>query len=208
MKSRHLITATIGSCLLLFAAAVHSGWWPFGSNSQDTEIQGNVTEILWDDLIPDDFTPPENPFATMSQEEIDKLMDGSEESKAELAKLEEIYNYAPVVDNLDGKRVKLPAYVTPLEYNAESLATEFLLVPYVGACIHVPPPPANQIVHALSAREVKIPNMYDPVWAVGVIRAETTQSSLAESGYKLEVETIMPYTFENQQQQQQQQQQK
>lgn len=193
MKNRTRLIVGVTLAWLLSATTAHSGWWPF-SNSGDDEIQGDLLEILWDDLIPDDFEPPENPFSTMTQEEIDKLMDGSEESRAELARLDEAYNYAPVVDALDGKRVKLAAYITPLEYNEDSLMSEFLLVPYVGACIHVPPPPANQVVHAKSGEAIKMNSIYDPVWAVGVIRAETIVSDLAKSGYQLEVERILPYT--------------
>ncbi len=59
---------------------------------------------------------------------------------------------APVVKSLDGQQVKLPGYIVPLEVNEEDRTTEFLLVPYYGACIHVPPPPPNQIVHIFSER--------------------------------------------------------
>jgi len=194
MKSRHLLIAGVTAGTLLFAAAAHSNWWPFSNNESNTEIQGEIVDIQWDDLIPDDFVQPVNPFSTMTQEEIDKLMDGSEESQAELAELEKAFNYAPVVNELDGKRVKIPAYITPLEYNEQSLMSEFLLVPYMGACIHTPPPPANQVVHAKIRDAIKLKNLYDPVWAVGVIRAETIKSDLAESGYKLEVERILPYS--------------
>ncbi len=194
MKVQRLLIAGVTAGALLMATAAQSGWWPFSSNEDTTEIQGEVTDILWDDLIPDDFQQPVNPFSTMSQEEIDKLMDGSEESQAELAKLEKAFNYAPVVDELDGKRVKIPAYITPLEYNELSLMSEFLLVPYMGACIHTPPPPANQVVHAKMRKAIKLNSLYDPVWAIGTIRTETTKSDLAESGYRLEVEKILPYS--------------
>lgn len=193
MKIKHLITTGLAVFTLLFAVAAQSGWWPFSSNDESVEIQGDIVEVEWDDLIPDDFVQPENPFYTMSQEEVDKLLDGSEESQAELARIEKEFNYAPVVNDLDGKRVSILAYVTPLEYNEDSMASEFLLVPYVGACIHTPPPPANQIVHAKMRESIKLNSMYDPVNAIGILRAETTKSDLAESGYKLEVEKILPY---------------
>ncbi|MBX2823587.1 MAG: DUF3299 domain-containing protein [Gammaproteobacteria bacterium] len=196
MKIRYLLLVlAIG--ITLFSLRSHSAWWPFSSGDDNTTAQsdsGAVAEIGWSDLIPDDFVQPENPFLSMSQEEIDKLMDGSDESNAEIARLQEAFNYAPVVSELDGKRVKIPAYVTPLEYNEESLINEFLLVPYVGACIHVPPPPANQIVYVDSPEALKIPSMYDPVWAIGTIRTETIESDLAESGYRLDVEEILPYS--------------
>ena len=108
--------------------------------------------------------------------------------------MQEEFNYAPVVDELDGKRVKIPAYVTPLEFDGQTKMSEFLLVPYVGACLHTPPPPANQVVHANSDEVVEFKNIYDPIWAIGTIRAETVQSDLAESGYRLELESVEPYT--------------
>jgi len=193
MNTRRALVIAAATGATLFSITALSAWWPF-SDDEDSTPTMEATEIYWDDLIPDDFVQPEDPFMTMSQEEIDKLMDGSKESNARLAEFDKQFNYAPVVDDLDGIRVKLPAYVTPLEFEGHSELKEFLLVPYVGACIHTPPPPANQVVHAKSKKALKIPSMYEPVWAVGTIRTETTKSSLAESGYKLEVEKIFPYT--------------
>ncbi|MFK7857736.1 MAG: DUF3299 domain-containing protein [Granulosicoccus sp.] len=192
MNSRNALVTGITLFSLLFLTTALYAWWPFSSDKEAE--QAELLEVWWEDLIPDDFVQPENPFITMSQEAIDKLMDGSDESNAELARLEAEFNIAPVVTELDGKRVKIPAYVTPLEFNGESRMKEFLLVPYVGACIHTPPPPANQIVHATSTDPVEIPDIYDAVWAIGTIRTKTVKSELAESGYQLEVEEIMPYT--------------
>lgn len=195
MIKRRNFTGLITAFALLFSLSASAAWWSFSNDDDTEESSEDIVELQWDDLIPDDFVQPENPFVTMSQEQIDKLMDGSPESKAEMARLQSAFNYAPVVPELSGKRVKIPAYITPLEFNNDSTIKEFLLVPYVGACIHVPPPPANQIVHAVAPEAIRFDNMYDPVWAVGVIRAETVKSDLAESGYRLDVEEVMPYTL-------------
>ena len=196
MITRRTLTALFAALTLIVSTGALAAWWSFSNNSEASAEPGiPVSELQWDDLIPDDFVQPENPFVSMSQEEIDKLMDGSPESQEKMAKLQEGFNYAPVVPALSGKRVKIPAYITPLEYNPDNTVKEFLLVPYVGACIHVPPPPANQIVHAVAPEPIKLDNMWDPVWAIGVIHAETTMSDLAESGYKLDVEEVMPYTM-------------
>jgi len=192
MNSKRLWIATITVCILLLSVSGQAGWWPF-SDDNDKDVS-EITTLYWEDLIPDDFVQPENPFATMSQEEVDKLLDGSDESNARLNQLQEDFNYAPVVDELDGMRVKIPAYVTPLEFDGQTRMSEFLLVPYVGACMHTPPPPANQVVHANSDEVVEFKNIYDPIWAIGTIRAETVQSDLAESGYRLEIESVVPYT--------------
>ncbi|MFK7852583.1 MAG: DUF3299 domain-containing protein [Granulosicoccus sp.] len=195
MLKRSIIIASTCVMTLLFAVSVQSGWWPFSDEDENTQ-EGPVTEIFWDDLIPDDFVQPENPFYTMSQEDIDKLLDGSEESNAELARLEQAFNYAPVVTEYDGQLVKIPAYITPLEFDGQTEMKEFLLVPYVGACMHTPPPPANQIVFAQSPKLIKLQSIYDPVWAIGTLKVETVQSALAETGYRLEVNEILPYTTE------------
>lgn len=191
MYAQNFLTTIVTLFVLSVSVPAQADWWPFSRDNEDGGL--TVTELQWQDLIPDDFVQPENPFLAMSQEQIDKLMDGSEESNAELERLKAAFNYAPTVASLDGLRVKIPAYITPLEFSEQSMLKEFLLVPYVGACIHVPPPPANQIVHAQSPEPLEIPSMYDPVWAIGTIRTETIQSELAESGYRLDVEKIMPY---------------
>ncbi len=167
-----------------------------GCNKADdsAESVAALTEISWEELIPADFKQPENPFETMTQDEIDKLMDGSPESKAIIAQLEKEFYYAPTVATLDGMRVKLPAYITPLEFDGQMKLEEFLLVPYLGACIHTPPPPANQIVHAMPAEAIEVDDMYSPVWAIGKLRVDTKTSALAEAGYQLELEEIEPYT--------------
>lgn len=182
-----------GSLLLIglgvLGVTVQAAWW----SKSDKTVKGELLELTWENLIPADFEQPENPLMNMSQEEIDKLFDGSDESNALLASLEEKFYYAPTVPELDGKRVKIPAYITPLDFNGEMKMKEFLLVPYVGACIHTPPPPSNQIVLAQSPEAVKLGSTNKPVWAIGVMRTEKVETDLAEAGYRLEVEQILPY---------------
>jgi hypothetical protein len=71
--------------------------------------------------------------------------EGSADEMQASLKLREIWDSAPVRQDLQGTKVRLPGYVVPLEYSQGAIR-EFLLVPYFGACIHSPPPPANQIV--------------------------------------------------------------
>jgi len=189
MKLLKIALLSTTMCLAAYTAVAHSGWF-----SSDEKEDLELVELNWEDLIPADFVQPENPFNTMSQDEIDKLLDGSEESNARLAELQEEFEYAPIVEALDGKRVKIPAYVTPLDFDGQLKMSEFLLVPYMGACIHTPPPPANQVVFADSGDPIELNSPYDPIWAIGTLRAVTVNSDLAEAGYKLEVEEVMPYS--------------
>lgn len=171
------------------AAISQAGWW---ENDEKTDDQPLV-ELTWESLIPEGFKPMQNPLENMTNEQLDKLLDGSEESKKEIAEIEEMMAYAPVVDELNGQRVKIPGYVVPLDFDGQSKLDEFLLVPYYGACIHTPPPPANQVVHANSDNTLVVEDTYQPVWAIGTILTETVNSNLAESGYRLQVDRLEPY---------------
>ncbi|MGE7990962.1 DUF3299 domain-containing protein [Pseudomonas sp. NPDC089554] len=103
---------------------------------------------------------------------------------------------APVVKALDGQQVKLPGYIVPLEVSEEGRTTEFLLVPYYGACIHVPPPPPNQIVHIVSEMGVRVEDLYQPYWIEGRMQVKATRSELADAGYQMEAEKIYAYELQ------------
>lgn len=96
---------------------------------------------------------------------------------------------ATVVASLDGKRVHIGGYVVPLDFDAARV-TEFLLVPFVGACIHVPPPPANQIVYVKAEKGFDVRGMFDPVWVTGILRVTPAFTGLAEAGYSLNADKV------------------
>jgi uncharacterized protein len=96
---------------------------------------------------------------------------------------------APVVTALDGKRVRIGGYVVSLDFDATRVK-EFLLVPFVGACIHVPPPPANQIVYVKSEQGFDVSGTFEPVWVTGTLKVTTAFTGLAEAGYSLDAETV------------------
>jgi len=100
---------------------------------------------------------------------------------------------APMNKALDGQQVRLPGYIVPLEVSEEGRVTEFLLVPYFGACIHVPPPPPNQIVHVTSELGVKVDELYQPYWIEGPMQVKSSSSELAEAGYQMEADKIFIY---------------
>ena len=95
--------------------------------------------------------------------------------------------------DLDGKVVKVPGFTVPLEDWASS-ATEFLLVPYVGACVHTPPPPPNQLVY-IKMDEGKRAKMdgWNPVWVEGVLKIEMTESVYGYVGFTITGQKVYPY---------------
>jgi uncharacterized protein len=94
-----------------------------------------------------------------------------------------------VVTEFNGKRVKIGGYVVPLDFEATTIK-EFLLVPFVGACIHVPPPPANQIVYVKSDKGFEIGGQFDPVWVTGTLKTEPAFTGLADAGYTLDADSV------------------
>jgi uncharacterized protein len=94
---------------------------------------------------------------------------------------------------LNGQLVRVPGFMVPLE-DWEQKVSEFILVPYFGACIHVPPPPPNQMAHVLMTKNQKVDvNLWDPVWVVGTLKIENVDSPYGVVGFQLSGEKIAPY---------------
>lgn len=94
--------------------------------------------------------------------------------------------------DLDGKRIRLSGYVVPVKYAGSSVA-EFLLVPYVGACVHVPPPPKNQIVLVTSDAPVKISGLFQAVTVTGTMSVSASKTEVADAGYRLKAMRVSDY---------------
>jgi hypothetical protein len=94
-----------------------------------------------------------------------------------------------VVSELDGKRVRIGGYVVPLDFDATKVK-EFLLVPFVGACIHVPPPPPNQIIYVKAADAFEIAGQFDPVYVTGTLKTERQFTGLAATGYTMDAARV------------------
>ena len=99
-----------------------------------------------------------------------------------------------IVPEMDGKNIRLPGFIVPVEFEGTNLVTEFFLVPYFGACIHQPPPPPNQTVYVTSEKPIKFTGIYDPVWVMGTIKTERTGNYIATAEYKIDLNRIAPYT--------------
>lgn len=130
-------------------------------------------ELYWEDLVPKNFTMP-----PVSMEHTGSMA--------------QVAPNAPLIESLDGTLAKIPGFVVPLEGDAE-LITEFLLVPYFGACIHVPPPPSNQIVYVRFSEGVPINNLYDAVWVTGKLSTEGWTGDIASVGYSMTGISLSPF---------------
>ena len=125
---------------------------------------------------------------------VDEWLAAVTERDQEIARRGEAVNGA-----LDGKLVRLPGYALPLQMEERGV-TEFLLVPFVGACIHVPPPPPNQIVLAQLESAYQVEGLYDPVMITGHLKAQAVSTDLflvdgeaqVPMGYSMQVMHVEP----------------
>ena len=148
----------------------------------------------WNDLMPEKWVKDiRADMASMNK--LAYLQDTSEEANQAMEKLRKRFDNAPLVSSLFQRKVRLPGYVVPLDAD-RSHKREFLIVPYWGACIHTPPPPANQIVlvRPMPGSKVrKVPETMDVVWVEGELKEGRVTTSAGVSGYLLEAVNLYPY---------------
>ncbi|MDY7579328.1 DUF3299 domain-containing protein [Herbaspirillum sp. RTI4] len=145
-------------------------------------------DIKWEDLIPSHWDAMK-PFKGL---QLSKLGDEDPRAMQALEDAKEYWEKAPVDPKMEGKQVRIPGFVVSLEREGEALS-EFLLVPYFGACIHIPPPPANQIIHARSKHAFAGVRTMDAVWITGTIKIDRTDTQMGAAGYSMTVVNLEPY---------------
>ena len=167
--------------------------------SQSSGAEGAL-ELKWAQLVPPKATPAAEPSAPKTFfSNMPAKGDGNDaapappftEGKFMSMKRRQPGGDRPpaVVPDLNGKLVSIGGYIVPLDFENTTIK-EFLLVPYVGACIHVPPPPANQIIYVKSEKGIEITAQFDPVTVRGTLKTETAFTGLADAGYSLTADSV------------------
>lgn len=146
--------------------------------------EGEFAEITWDDLIPPDWIPEDLFKGLFDDVDLDGVQDADPRAIEIMSKIREAWDQAPVVAGMNGRRVRIPGFVVPLDV-ADRQIDEFLLVPYFGACIHVPPPPANQLIHVLPDDPIPVEWNMAPVWVSGILAVARFDSEMGNAGYQL-----------------------
>ena len=99
-------------------------------------------------------------------------------------KMRKAFNEAPIEPALNGKNIKILGFLVPLDMTSQAVG-EFLLVPFFGACIHTPPPPANQIIHVKPGEPLKGMRAMEMVWVEGILETTSSATSMGHAGYVL-----------------------
>ena len=142
----------------------------------------DVLDLDWSDMIPpdgDSVTQRLQGLGILPHDEMSTLRAEQPPSSG-------------VRTDFNGKIVRIPGYIVPLETSGSGV-TEFILVPYVGACIHVPPPPANQLVFVTTQTPYESSGLFEAVNVTGMFGTASISTQLADIGYALSADLIEPY---------------
>lgn len=136
-------------------------------------------DLKWSDLVPEG--QPALPPALQSLIDHDQAPMNTQQPRS-----------TGVRNEWNGQIVRLPGFIVPIEYSGTGV-TAFILVPFVGACVHVPPPPANQLVFVTTERPYQSEGLFEPVSVTGMFGVSSMSTELAEIGYALSADLITPY---------------
>jgi hypothetical protein len=186
----HATEPRIGDRLPAASAAAKST--PKKSAARTPAVAATEFRLIdWDALLPVDWDPLKD-LKALQGRGMAALKDGDPRAQAALDALRQAWEKAPTVPALAGQKVRIAGYVVPLDGTPEQMH-EFLLVPYFGACIHTPPPPANQIIHVIATPPAKGLRAMEAVWANGTLKIEASDTAMGNSGYRLDATSISIY---------------
>lgn len=159
--------------------------------------------IQWADLLPqDEVDILANPPSYISDIEDGSPEDqiGSQANNSIVLEMEDRYQQAlistRIKPEMDGRAVRIPGFIVPLEFDGEQIITEFFLVPYFGACLHMPPPAPNQIIHVKYEKGLELEALYYPFWISGVLTASLVENDMATAAYAIKMDSYEAYQQE------------
>ena len=159
------------------------------------------TTLEWTDLIP----PADLEILLNPPQYVTQVEDGSVEDQissqiqnsleaASDDRYQQALSSTKVNAELNGAKIRLPGFIVPLEFDEQQTVTQFFLVPYFGACLHMPPPPPNQIILVNSPDGIQLQELYMPFWILGELSTSITENDMATSAYSLRMAGIEAYT--------------
>lgn len=155
-----------------------------------------VKTIEWTDLMPESDKQLLENLPEVQHDGNQSPFDSNYQGDDPAAKQwQQILQSANVRSELNNTQIRIPGFIVPLEFDADQNVTHFFLVPYFGACIHVPPPPPNQIIYVSGAKNLKADMIYSPFWISGTLKTETMSHDLGQSAYSMSADKIEEYTY-------------
>ncbi|MBU1312166.1 MAG: DUF3299 domain-containing protein [Gammaproteobacteria bacterium] len=162
-----------------------------------TLAASEVKTIEWTDLMPEEDLKllQQMPEVQHDYSQPSPFDDNYQGDDPAAQQWQQILSSAKVREEFNNTKVRVPGFIVPLEFDAEQNVTSFFLVPYFGACIHVPPPPPNQIIYMHGAKNLKADMIYSPFWISGTLKTETMTHDLGQAAYSMAVDSVEEYTY-------------
>ncbi len=175
---------------------------PLAAVSSTPRLNPNeFLEVEWIELMPkDDLEALLNPPDYLAEIEDGGAEDqlGDKLRSAPSSDTEDRYQQALVstriVEEMDGQAIRIPGFIVPLEFSSEQVTTQFFLVPFFGACLHLPPPPPNQIVFVDAPEGIKLESLYQPYWISGMLEVSLTENDVAKAAYAMTMQYAEIYS--------------
>ena len=195
--------AIVMSCLWMLSILVAGA---NAADDSDDSVSNDTDNLIFETIEWPDLMPPEVLAILLNPPEyIAEIEDGSAEDqissqiKSGVKQSEEdAYQQAlvstDVNEALDGALIRIPGFVVPLEFDEEQTISQFFLVPYFGACLHMPPPPPNQIILVNAPKGIQMSALYDPFWIEGQLSTSFQENDMATSAYAMRLQRIEPYS--------------
>jgi len=159
-------------------------------------------ELDWVELLPAEdlealMNPPDwlNDIDDSSALDDPALFDSRDEESEVDARYRRALQSGAVREELAEQKVRLPGYVVPLAFDDQRRVIEFFLVPYMGACLHLPPPPPNQIVYVNYESGLTMESLWDPFWVEGELMIKNVSNYIGESAYAINADKMEMYEF-------------
>lgn len=214
---KQLLRTTVFVLFLSLSAYMSGCSKKESAHSEGPSAKANYTLIEWTDLLPDDdLEAIENP-----PEYLADIEDGSENDQLasqlrvqapsdetspnnqtpnNTSSAEDRYQQALASTNIrpefNGRNIRIPGFIVPLEFDDHQTITTFFFVPFFGACLHMPPPPPNQIIYAEYEPGIRLDALYDPFWINGTVFTALVENDMATAAYSMSVTSIEPYYTE------------
>jgi hypothetical protein len=176
--TRFFLHATLPALLLVAACSPGSEQTSAVASGTD----GSFTKLEWEQLIPAEELENSRLAMTFAMRRIDHSSDQRAPQ----------FGSFKTVDTLDGRRVSLAGYVVPLEMDDQGRMTDFFLVPTIGACIHVPPPPPDQMVYVHLTQAIPAPELGDAGSLQGILRTTKHDAEVASAAYSMDEAQLIP----------------
>jgi uncharacterized protein len=174
--------AMILLCLLMTASLAAPPTSAPSKHIQGVELPNHVLQVNWEELLP----PGAESGTAQAPPPVHTYLGESGPAAMQTGS-------AAVNPDIEGLTLRIPGFIVPLDENAQGLVTEFFLVPYYGACIHVPPPPPNQMVYVKPAKPVLVKDTFNAYWITGIMHVQVRSNHIASSSYLMKVEKVEVY---------------